>query len=255
MSKAPTISLSHDLMRATDPSLLARDLGIELDEWQRDLMNSTSRRVLLNNSRQSGKSTVCAMMAVYEVVYRAPALVIMTSPSQLQSGELYKKFTSYLRALPGAPATKNESLTRLELTNGSRCVSLPGSETVRGYSGASLVLVDESARVEDSLFAAVSPMLAVTNGRLVALSTPKGKRGFWYEAWANGGDAWERIRVTADMCPRISKEFLESELAAHGRTRYEQEFFCAFHDDGQSVFSSDHIKRALSHSHEFELFY
>jgi hypothetical protein len=178
----------------------------------------------------------------------------MTSPSQLQSGELYKKFVSYLQRLPGAPETKNESLTRLELTNGSRCVSLPGSETVRGYSGASLVLIDEAARLDDSLFAAVSPMLAVTNGRLVALSTPAGKRGFWYEAWQNGGDSWERIKVTADQCPRISPEFLQSELNAHGRIRYEQEFFCTFHDDGANVFSSDLIQRALSHSHEFELF-
>jgi hypothetical protein len=44
------------------------------------------------------------------------------------------------------------------------------------------------------LLAAVRPMLATTNGRFFALSTPAGKRGFFYEAWARG-EGWERISV------------------------------------------------------------
>jgi hypothetical protein len=78
------------------------------------------------------------------------------------------------------------------LTNGSRIVSLPaGEETIRGFSAVSLLVIDEAARVSDDLYFAVRPMLATSGGSLVALSTPLGQRGFFFEAWesAAGGGA------------------------------------------------------------------
>src|SRR6185369_6360406 len=98
----------------------------------------------------------------------------------------------------------------------SRIIALPENErTIRGYSGAALLVVDEASRVSDALYASVRPMLAVSRGRLVVLSTPFGKRGFFFEEWSSDR-AWERIRITADQCPRISPEFLEEERLALG---------------------------------------
>src|ERR1017187_2234521 len=68
----------------------------------------------------------------------------------------------------------------------------------------------------DELYMAIRPMLAVSCGTLWLMSTPFGKRGFFYEAWARGGPEWERIQVTAEECPRIPREFLEEERAAMG---------------------------------------
>jgi hypothetical protein len=57
--------------------------------------------------------------------------------------------------LKGVPEAVAESALRLELANGSRIVSLPGSgETVRGYSAPRLVIVDEASRVPDELMGA-----------------------------------------------------------------------------------------------------
>lgn len=55
-------------------------------------------------------------------------------------------------------------------------------------------------------------MLSVSNGRLIAMSTPAGKRGWWWEAWDQGGDDWEQIRIPADQCPRINAAWLAAEL-------------------------------------------
>ena len=81
-----------------------------------------------------------------------------------------------------------------------------------------MVIIVEAARVEDELLAAVRPMLAVSDfgGRLIALSTPFGKRGWFFEAWHNGGEDWTRVEVRAEDCPRISKEFLAEELKQLG---------------------------------------
>jgi hypothetical protein len=71
-------------------------------------------------------------------------------------------------------------------------------------------------------------MLAVSNGRLICLSTPYGKRGFFHDAWARGGDDWARIEVPADRISRISREFLAGERRALGESWYRQEFCCSF---------------------------
>src|SRR6202007_2145404 len=123
-------------------------------------------------------------------------------------------------------------------------VSRPASEKpTRGSSAATLVVMDEASRVPDELLASVRPMLATTNGRFIALSTPAGKRGWFHESWING-DGWERISVKGVDCPRITKEFLEEERQALGPMRFSQEYECAFLDSDTSVFSSDLIQQA-----------
>ncbi|HZZ80266.1 MAG TPA: terminase family protein [Gemmataceae bacterium] len=123
-----------------------------------------------------------------------------------------------------------ETLHHLQLANGSRILSLPGTEkTVRGYSGVALLIIDEAARVDDALYRAVRPMLAVSKGRLIALSTPFGKRGWFHDAW-HSEEPWQRLRITADECPRISASFLAEERRALGERWYRQEYLCSFED-------------------------
>src|SRR5262249_6155110 len=135
---------------------------------------------------------------------------------------------------------------QLHLANGSRIIALPESEkTIRGYSGAALLVVDEAARVSDGLYFSVRPMLSVSKGRLLALSTPFGKRGFFYEAW-DGTEKWERIKATADQCPRISSEFLAEERRVLGDRWYRQEYDCSFEDVIDTVFAEADIRAAMS---------
>jgi hypothetical protein len=129
----------------------------------------------------------------------------------------------------------------LELENGSRIVSLPGKEAnVRGYAGVSLMIVDEAARVPDDLYYSVRPMLAVSSGRLIALSTPWGCRGWFYEAW-HSPEPWQRWEIPASKCPRISPEFLEEERRVLGSYWYEQEYGCSFLDSQTQVFRREDI--------------
>jgi hypothetical protein len=133
----------------------------------------------------------------------------------------------------------------MELANGSRIISLPGSEkTVRGYSAATLVVMDEASRVPDELLQAVRPMLATTSGRFIALTTPAGRRGWFYEAWQHG-EGWEQFSVKGVDCARISKEFLAEELQALGPMRFSEEYECAFIDQNTSAFSTALIEQAL----------
>jgi hypothetical protein len=152
----------------------------------------------------------------------------------------------YLRALPDAPDIVAESALRVRLSNGSQIVALPGDEkTIRGFGGVSLAILDEAARIDDALMAAVRPMLLTSNGRLIALSTPHGRRGFFYTAW-HGDESWHRVRVSADQCPRITPEQLAEELRELGEIRYAEEFLLEFVEDGQAVIRTEFFERAIS---------
>ena len=241
--------LASDLARALDPAVFAASLGIVPDGWQAAVLRSGAKRTLLLCCRQSGKSTISAVAAVHRAVYRPNSLVLLVSPSLRQSSELFRKATALLRLVEPAPARIEDNRLSLELANGSRIVSLPGSEaTVRGFSGASLIIEDEAARVDDALYEAVRPMLATSDGDLILLSTPFGARGHFHAAWANGGDAWERTMVTARDCPRISESFLAGERAAMGDLVYRSEYLVEFVDTESNAFNSEHVHAALDDS-------
>jgi hypothetical protein len=236
---------ARDLTRMLDPAQLMRDAGMEPDGWQESVLNSDARRLLLLCSRQSGKSTTCAALAVNQAIYD-PGLVLLIAPAQRQSSELFRKVTDVYRRLPDVPRIVQESAMRLELANGSRIIALPGTEgTIRGYSGAKTVIVDEASRVDNALFAAVRPMLATTQGRFVALTTPYGKRGWFYDAWEYG-EGWHRTKVTANDCPRIDPQWLDEERRLIGDWQFRQEYLCEFVDTDEQFFSSALIEAALT---------
>ena len=237
--------LARDLTLALDPAAYMAAAGFPPDIWQRDFLRSTAARSLLLCSRQTGKSTVTAALASHTATYAPGSLVLLLAPSQQQSRELFRKVVAFHRE--AAPEDiEAESAQRLELPNGSRIVSLSGNATtVRGFSGPRLVVLDEAAFVDDELFHAITPMLAA-GGRLIAMTTPFGRRGWFHEAWSGGDAAWARTRITADMSPRITPEFLAMERAAKPAWRVQQEYFCEFVDTDEQVFGSDHIAAAIS---------
>jgi hypothetical protein len=182
---------------------------------------------------------------VHTALYEPGSLVLLLSPTLRQSGELFKKCIGVYQALGRPVPSDSESALQLQLENGSRIVSLPGKEgTIRGFSGVKLLAIDEAAWVPDDLYLAVRPMLAVSQGRLVALSTPHGTRGWFYEAW-RGEEPWERYKVPATRRPRISAAFLDEEKRNMGERWFEQEHLCRFLDAQTQVCSCDDIEQCF----------
>ena len=217
-----SIPLSHALALRLDASRLMLDAGLVPDPWQRDLLRSTADRILMLNARQTGKSTATAGLALHHAMSTRSALVLLLAPTLRQSHELFLKVMHLRARLPYDIPLAHESSLSLEFENGSRIVCLPGTEaTVRGYSGVTLLIIDEAARVDDELYYSVRPMLAVSAGRLICLTTPSGKRGWFFEEWIDSPE-WQRIKVTAPECSRISKQFLDQERRTLGAAWYGQ---------------------------------
>jgi hypothetical protein len=240
------MAAASDLAFSLDRAVFAEKLGIIPDAWQEQLLQSSSDRVLLNCCRQSGKSTMTAIVALHRALYRPGSLVLCLAPSLRQSQELFGKVLGFYRDLDRPVSPQAERKLSLELENGSRIVALPGTEkTIRGFSGTALLIVDEAARVDDALYFAVRPMLAVSGGALMMLSTPYGKRGVFFEEWI-GGAGWERYEVPASQCPRITSPFLEEERRSLPARVYRQEYACSFEETEDSVFGHVLVEQAIT---------
>lgn len=236
-----------DMIRALDPVEFSRYIGIEPDPWQAEVLRSEDKRLLLNCSRQSGKSTTTATKALHTGLYRPNSLILLASPTQRQSSELFRKVKDAYNAMRERPALLEDNKLSMTLANGSRIVSLPGDQaTVRGFSGVTMILEDEAAQVADEFYHAILPMLVINKGTLIAMSTPFGKRGHFFEEWVAGGLEWKKIEITAEMCPRMSEADLEAQRRSLGDMFYRQEFCCEFVDTEDQAFKYDLIQRAFS---------
>jgi hypothetical protein len=181
---------------------LAQACGINPDPWQKDLLESEEQQLILNCSRQSGKSTISALIALHEACYKADSLSLVLAPSQRQSLETYRKVRDYYNMLSGVPDVAQESTLKLELANNARVMVLPGRESnVRGFSGVSLLIVDEAARVGDELYNAIRPMLAVSQGRIILLFDAVRYARFFLERMVR---RWTRLEESQSNCRSVS---------------------------------------------------
>ena len=225
-------------------------LHFEVEASQIEFLQSEAKRGLVNCSRQWGKSTVMAIKVIYRALTRPGCLILIAGRAERQAKEFLSKLLELWKL--GYPDVKlppdRFHRPSVVFPNGSRVIGLPGLEkNTRCFSAVSLLVIDEAARAPDELYRALRPMLAVGNGDLWALSTPDGKRGFFYEEWEFGGDRWKRIRVPATECaPRISAEFLADEVAALGMARVREDYLCEFLDDNRRWFDRVLVEDAMT---------
>jgi hypothetical protein len=239
-------ALRNDLAFALDRVAFAERVGVIPDRWQKNLLLSSSGRVLLNCCRQSGKSTISAVVALHRALYYPGSLVLILAPAERQAKETFGKVAALYGELGHPIPSDSYRKLGMGLSNGSRVEALPGSEkTIRGFSGVDLLILDEAARVDDALYFAIRPMLAVSGGSLIMLSTPAGKRGVFFEEWI-GGAGWERYQVKASACPRISEAFLEEERKSLPARIYRQEYECSFEDVEDQVFAYELVEHAIT---------
>lgn len=259
------LSLIEDFHMALDPAHFSRKVGLPPDDWQERLLQSSAKRILLNCSRQSGKTTTIGTLEAHAAIYHDGIQVINVAPGLRQSRELFRKVMTAYRIAGKPIKARVENKLELELVNDSRVVALPGSEgTIRGFSGIDWLVFEEASRIPDVLYHSVRPMIATRpDARIIIPSTPFGSRGFFYEQWLEivgkkinkafgdiigktSMDEWEYFEVRAEDCPRIPPEFLEEERASMGDWWFQQEYGCKFQDAQGAAFRSQDIERIVS---------
>ena len=230
------------------PEIFAEEaLDFHPDPWQRAVLKDrTSKRLILNCNRQAGKSTIAAIRVLHEAYFKRNALCLLCGPGARASGELFKQFVKYRDMLD--PDLKEDNATSCQFASGSRVVSIPGEpDTVRGFPGVTLLCCDEAARIPDPFYAATFPMVSVSKGTAILMSTPAGACGYFWKIWTDpeAGQGWTRHAITWRECPRIDPLWIAQERREKGDRYIQAEFEGQFLNLEGGLFLAGDIQWAL----------
>ena len=199
------------------------------DPWQAKLLRDPGMNIGMCCARQIGKTLATGWKAAHHLAYHKKAVVVVTARTERQSKFLMRQTKKALRNA-GVPLARN-SIFEIELANGSECYALPGSEdTVRGVSGVTLLIVDEAAFTSDGLWDSVMPMVAISQGQTILLSSADAKLGFFHSIMTSDDPAWSRYRVTAYDCPRYDADWLDWKRRNTSERVFKREFLAEFVD-------------------------
>lgn len=239
-------ALAEDLAAALDPVRFGRRLGFEPEDWQAGLLRTVAARVLVRCARQTGKTTTVGVKALHVAMHNPGRDVLIVSPTQRQSGELLTRVRAHYRALSGAPKLTADNESQMTLANGSRVVSLPGSEGgIRGFANVRLLILDEASRIEDDVFASCLPMVG-SDGQVMALSTPWGARGWWWELHEKPASGWQQHSVTCYESAQYTPARIAEVRASLGSFVFASDYEVSFTDTEQQLFGTDAVRRAFT---------
>ena len=228
-----------------DPVERFRQAIGEPDDWQRAILGADPRRspddafIAVLCSRQLGKSTTVAGLA-WDDLTRGKQILI-AAPSERQSRELLRRCTAFRNADPAPPKIVRANLTELEADNGGRIVCVPATDQARGFTCDTLV-VEEACFLPDEAIAALLPMRKA-EGRVLMISTPKGREGFFYETWTDG--KVRKIAARSVDVPRVRAK-VEFERKFMSDLRFRVEHLCEFLGAGLPLISFDVLDKAIS---------
>lgn len=236
-----------DMAAALDPVVFGRKIGFDAETWQQALLRSRARRRIVACARQVGKTETTSILAVHTALYRPGSLVLLISPTQRQSDEMLRRCRAVYRRAGRPVKAVGDSASALELENGSRIVSLPGTDNTRSFAAVTLLVVDEASRVEDEIYASVLPMVA-SDGTMIVLSTPWGQRGWFYRLWTDTTNAYERHKVSVYESAQWSEARIAEVRGSVGSYMFASDYEVVFGDTDQQVFSTQAVRAAFNNA-------
>ena len=226
-----------------------------LEAWQCDFLNFANqyeKPILANCCRGSGKTELAAIVATHTVIFRENQTVLLASPGFTQSKEAYRRCRKLYDKYESdsKPYLTSDSKSGMELSNGSRLVTISGGNPISPRSFRSnLILCDELAYCDREMVesALIPSQAGVPGARIIFISTPNGKEGnIFYEYWESAPGSFNKILIPADKSKRISEKYLAQQKAVTRPERFEQEYFCRFIAGGErAYFDADVVDRCF----------
>lgn len=220
--------------------------------YQIKFLRDKSNRIIFRSGRQVGKTEACAIKAISHALSGDRRLVLNLASNREQSGILFRRIRNFLKSHPSFNSMiVSDSQTMVVFKNGSEIHCLPGNnpEGIRGYS-PSLLIIDEAAFVKPTVFEAIIPSLAATDGDLIYISTPYGKRGDFYNAWNN--IKFSQHYVKSKDCPNITDDFLQEQADSRPKLQYLQEYEGEFIEEADAFFPRELILNCMTDCRELE---
>ena len=211
---------------------------MKLDKWQKEVLECKTN-LCLCSGRQVGKSTIISMKAGEEAVQKRNWTIMVIAHVERQALLLFEKVLAYIYENHKSMIKRGKDRPTkhtIKLTNGSVIHCLPTGDSgygIRGYTINSLY-ADEAHFIGEEVWAAVTPMLATTGGKINLLSTPFGASGYFYNRFYD--DKFTSIHVNAEEVAESREEPQRTWMRNHQKDekermtklQYQQEYLGLF---------------------------
>ncbi len=251
-------SLSKEELRETPSKFVENIIGIEPTYYQKEFMDHPAERKAFVAGRQVGKSRVASWMALHFAVTHPNTTTLVTADALRQSSELFQTIQGEIGESEMSDemwGIERQTQTIMEFDNGSRIMCVPTGRSgnkIRGFT-ADMVIVDEAAFIEDHIFEDVlEPMMFVSDGKMVLISTPFGKSGYFYQKatdpnWYSTYEErdGEMRGISSYDNPHASEEKIDDFMSGKTQVTIDQEVYGRFTEDANSFFSQDLVKSCV----------
>lgn len=234
---------------------------IKLDEWQKEILAHKGNECICSG-RQTGKSTIISIKASEFAVKQKNKLILIISVTEDQSIMLLQKCLLYIEQHYPKLICKGKrrpTKSKIELVNGSvirtKAVGMSG-QGARGFT-INMLIADEAAFMPEDVWAAVTPMLVTTGGDIILISTPHGKKGFFYDCYhSEQFKTWHinsvdnlTNRPISDDWSLLQRDKAIGHIAAEKKRMSErefgQEYEGKFLDDLSQFYPDEVIRKAM----------
>lgn len=203
------------------------------------------RELVLNFSRQSGKTTLCEILLI-ETLVKSKTNCAYISPSFAQGKKVFREIVNLLSQTQ-LIAKKNSTDLTISLINGSflQFFTAMNPTAIRGQTISGLLVIDEAAYLPEETSdgqllwsMVIQPITKAKKPKIIFVSTPNGKSGIFYEKYLQGLNSKTTRTIECNIYEdtTISKEDIVELKATTPPLAWQQEFECKFLDSALTVF-------------------
>lgn len=228
-------------------------IPIELYDYQEEIIDkiSNGRRVVVNTSRQAGKTTTAVVVILHYILFNDHKTVALLANKGDAAREILERIKIAFEALPKwlQQGVIEWNKGSVEFENGCKILaSATSGSAIRGKS-ISFLYIDETAFVEnwDEFFASVFPTISSGNTtKILFTSTPNGLNHFYKtcEGAKNDSNGYEYVEVPWQRVPGRDENWRKETLAAmdHDLQKFAQEFCCEFQGSSGTLITGSKLK-------------
>ena len=207
--------------------------------------NKDIREIVMNFSRQSGKTTMAEILLI-ETLVKSKTNCAYISPSYSQGKKVFREITQLLGQTQ-LIAKKNSTDLTISLINGSflQFFTAQSPTAIRGQTISGLLVIDEAAYLPETTpdgqllwSMVIQPITKAKKPKILFISTPNGKQGLFYDKYLEGlnSDTVKTVECNIYEDITISKEDIELLRQTTPPLAFKQEFECKFLDSALTVF-------------------
>ena len=116
------------------------------DTWQGGFITCRDQQIIVNVSRQAGKTTTAAAKVLHRALFFPGSVILLVAPAVPQATEFRVRLDEHLRVLEYQIETKEDNKRTLIFKNRSRIIIVAADrDTTRGYT-PHMIIEDEADR-------------------------------------------------------------------------------------------------------------